>query len=106
MQAEIIFTHHAQARLSQRGIQRNHVHLVLKFGQAIHRQGYLFYYIPKYILNERVLPQDLKYVRNLVVVVSGGHSHVVVTAYKEEQALKNIKKKSKNLIGYIVREVA
>lgn len=104
MQISVSFTRHAQTRLAQRGIRKQHIDLVLKYGQAINRQGFLFYYIPKHILAEQILPSELKYVRNLVVVVSGGASHLVITAYKNEQAVRNIKKKSKHMIGYLVRE--
>ena len=93
-------SNHAAVRFAQRGISRRHIALVLRYGSFIRRQGFNFYFIDRSHLVKYVLPQEKVYVRNLIVVVSAGFDSVVVTAYKEEDAVRKIRKKSKNMIGH------
>lgn len=95
----IAITHHASIRFAQRGIAKRHVELVIRYGSFIRRQGFNFYYLDRSALVKFILPAEKVYVRHLIVVVSAGFDSVVVTAYKEEDAVRKIRKKSKHLIG-------
>ena len=92
----LVFTDHAKKRAGQRGTALSLVAHVLEVQRCIHRQGYRFYYLTE---------KDLRYhppalqdrLRNLVVVMDAWKD-VVVTLYKNRQALTRIKKKPKRLI--------
>jgi len=90
---------HAHKRISQRGISARHIDLVLQYGTCIYKQGLVFYYIQKADLMKKVLAVEQHAVRNLIVVESDGDEGVVVTAYKNLDAVKKIRKKTKYMLG-------
>jgi len=81
-------THHAKTRIFQRRISTHHLELVLRFGNSINRQGFQFFFLTRELVKTFIQSRDQNYVKHLVVVVSGGMQSVIVTAYKNENALK------------------
>lgn len=90
------FTHHADVRTSQRGISQEEIQSVVESGICIRKQGLRFYFGGNKIadkLHEEGLPDSTK---NLVVVMDGEKKEII-TCYKNERGLRNIRKKSKRL---------
>ena len=94
------FSHHAIRRASQRGIASHIMRIMVEQGEIIRKQGFKFYYMTKSKLRYFDLNTQDK-LRNLVVLVKGiEQCNVVVTCYKNEKAIKNIKIKQKRLVKY------
>jgi len=94
------FSQHAIKRASQRGIASHIMKIMVEQGVLIRKQGFKFYYMTKNKLRYFDLKTQDK-LRNLVVLVKGmEQSNVVVTCYKNEKAIKNIKLKQKRLAKY------
>ena len=88
-------TRHSSLRASQRGIQKSKITAALQFGEAIYKQGLIYF-----ILGENNIPDSLSKekskIKNTVVVVSGD-SNQVITCYRSSNPFRNIKLKSKTL---------
>jgi hypothetical protein len=92
------FSRHARFRASQRGLTDDEIAFVLFFGRSIHRTGIRFVF-----LGQRDIPARFGrthgHLAGLTVLVS--HEGTVLTVYKNQAALRTIKKKDKR-----AREVA
>ena len=95
-EAELCITNHGIQRKAQRGIKESWMVLVFGYGKVIHRQGLRFYFLTGKQL-KYFSPKLQERLKNLVVVVAQD-SNVVITAYKNSKAPKNIRHKSKRLI--------
>jgi hypothetical protein len=84
-------SHHSRLRASQRGISFNTIALLLKYGSVIKKQGLLFYYITKSEI-KYIAPKYKARLKNLVAVVA--HDKTIITCYKNQKAIKSIRKKS------------
>jgi len=92
---DICLTAHAQIRGAQRNITPENIDLVLRYGKELHRTGASFIFLGK-----RDIPEDLRnddQMRKLegtVLIISEDSNHLI-TCYKNRNALREIKKKSK-----------
>lgn len=87
---------HFLKRAAQRGISRNWIDIIVNEGRTIYKQGFKFCFLTS---------DDLKYfesnlqtrLKNLVVVLSDD-GKCIITCYKNKEAVRNIKRKSKHLL--------
>ena len=87
-------TNHAMVRASQRGIKRSIIEQLLQYGEIIKKQGLRYYYTTQNTL--KFLDLELQdQLRNVVVILSA--DNYILTCYKNANALKSIKQKSKRL---------
>ena len=98
-QNSIIFmkSKHAIKRFQQRGITDWAILEVLKYGESIHKQGLVFRYIPKRDVERFYSPDQANDLNNVVLIQ--GQDDVLVTGYKNLDAIRKIKIKSKRLLG-------
>ena len=89
-------TFHSTRRASQRGIKKDHIDLVMQHGKVIRKQGLRFFIMTQNEL--KYFPLHIQDVLKNVVVVLAGNENVVITTYKNKDAVRNIKRKSKRLI--------
>ena len=90
------FTYHSIRRSSQRGINEDDIKQITRYGRVIRKQGLRFFYMTGSELRFMPLGAQDK-LKNLVIVMAGSED-VVITAYKNKDAIRNIKRKSKRLI--------
>lgn len=83
-------TGHAEVRMAQRGITRKDIETVMEHGHCVRRTGVQFYVLRHKDLRE--LPSD-QHLHGLTAVVS--RNGTLMTAYKNKDGLKDIKKKHK-----------
>jgi len=94
------FSHHATQRASQRGVTRNIMRIMVNQGEVIRKQGIKYYFMTHNTLRYFDLKTQDK-LRNLVVLVKRKErGDIVITCYKDERAIKNIKHKQKRLARY------
>ena len=89
-------TFHSTRRASQRGIKKDHIDLVMQHGKVIRKQGLRFFIMTQNEL--KYFPLHIQDVLKNMVVVLAGDENVVLTTYKNKDAVRNIKRKSKRLI--------
>lgn len=92
---QVILSRHSQARTEERGIDHWQVEFVVKHGTAIRKAGATFYVFRKRDLawlREAYGEETLKKVANLIVLEDEG---VVITAYRNSRALKEIATRDK-----------
>lgn len=86
-------TKHSLCRSDQRGISKSKISVALEYGTTFFKQGFIYH-----VLGEKNIPDSLKkeknHYKNTVVVVSGD-SNQVITCYRSNNPIKNIKHKSK-----------
>jgi hypothetical protein len=97
MTGDRIFSRHSLKRLSQRGISKSIVQMVVANGNVIFKQGLKFYYVTKKQM-KYFGPAIQKELNNLVVIMS--LDNTVITCYKNRNAVKRVKHKSKRLSKY------
>ena len=88
-------TTHAQTRCQQRAISAWDVDQVLNFGNAIYKQGMRFMFIPKKDIRTFYHPDRQSSLEDLMILVAGDGA--IITAYRNNEAVKNVKRKSKRL---------
>ena len=88
-------TTHAQNRCQQRAISAWDVDQVLNFGNAIYKQGMRFMFIPKKDIRTFYQPDRQSSLEDLMILV--GPDGAIITAYRNNDAVKNVKHKSKRL---------
>jgi hypothetical protein len=88
-------TGHAQARMQQRHFSRADLNYVREFGRLLRRTGICFYFLAArdVPLADRKLP----WVQRLVgmTVLASADQAAVITLYKNRNALRDIRKKTK-----------
>jgi hypothetical protein len=88
-------TSHAQARMQQRHFSRADLNYVREFGRLLRRTGICFYFLAArdVPLADRKLP----WVQRLVgtTVLASADQAAVITLYKNRNALRDIRKKTK-----------
>jgi hypothetical protein len=93
-QINFTMTNHAIVRASQRGIKKSIIEQLLQYGEVIKKQGLRYYFMTQNTLKFLDLKlQDQ--LRNVVVILTA--DDYILTCYKNENALKSIKQKSKRL---------
>jgi len=91
---ELNFSNHYLTRASQRGISDLAIELLIKYGSAVKKQGLMFWFITKKQMRF-VAPEHHGTIKNLVAVMA--QDRTLITCYKNQKAIKNIKRKSKYL---------
>ena len=97
METNIKITKHAENRASKRGINFEQIKLCIQYGEEIYRTGRLFFFMSNKCLKKlkRIYGAYLTKLEGLVVLTQNtNRSLVVVTVYKDRQAMKVIRKKN------------
>lgn len=88
----VSFSRHARSRAHQRGLSDDEIGFVLAFGRRLHRTGIRFVF-----LGQRDIPAAYRrshgHLAGATVLVS--HEGLVLTVYKNPDAIRVIKKKEK-----------
>lgn len=94
----LILTQHAQKRCAQRGIDPNNLIYAMRYGKRIRKQGYLFFFLRSKDIPPAIPPHLRGRIKNMVVITRTSMPDLVVTVYRNPDALKLIKKKSCRLL--------
>ena len=88
-------THHARMRMSQRGISLRVVRTILSEGRPLRKQGLRFFFLTR----DQLRFHDVRMQEHLknVMVVASGREDVVITVYRNRQAIGRVKRKNKRL---------
>lgn len=89
------FSNHAAKRLSQRGIEPAVIAEIIKYGTRIHKQGFVFHFMPKADIQMYYHKDDRIRFENVIVLT--GQDGCVVTTYRNPDAVGEIKRKPKRL---------
>jgi hypothetical protein len=82
--------------MRQRGCDADIIQAAIDHGRMILKQGHEFYCVAGKDLPDRMPPAQADRLKNLVVVCREG---VVITAYRNGNGFRNVKKKGKRLGG-------
>jgi hypothetical protein len=96
METNITMTKHAENRASKSGINFEQIKLCVQYGEEIYRTGGLFFFMSDKCLKKlkKIYGAYLSKLEGLVVLTQNSNtSLVVVTVYKDRQAMKVIRKK-------------
>lgn len=91
----LVVTPHARKRAAARGITLDMIENTVKYGQKICKQGFCFYVMPSKVAQQFFPRQFAEKIANTVVIVK--RPDILITVYKNQHALRNIKKKPKRL---------
>lgn len=94
----LILTDHAKKRCAQRGIHPGHLSYAKKYGKSLYRQGYIFHVLRNKDIPESIDPHTRGRIKNLVLVTRSAMPDMVVTAYRNDGAMKHIKRKTQTLL--------
>jgi hypothetical protein len=89
---------HAKCRLQQRAITPWALEQIMKHGEIIYKQGMKFMYMPKKLLKLFYTPNLQVEIQDVMILVS--NDGTIITAYRNENAVKHVQKKSKRLSKY------
>ena len=96
MKTNIELSKHAENRASKRGINFEQIKLCIQYGEEIYRTGGLFFFMSDKCLKKikKIYGAYLTKLEGLVVLTQNTNkSLIVVTVYKDRQAMKVIRKK-------------
>ena len=91
----IITTYHAEQRLQERSISEWAIEQVVQYGECIHKQKMRFCYMTKKEIGRFYNPEQGSELKDLIVLM--GAESVVITAYRNPDAVHTIKCKGKRL---------
>lgn len=91
----LVVTPHARKRAAGRGITLDMIENTVKYGFRICKQGFCFYVMPSKVAQRLFSRQFAEKIANTVVLVK--RPDILITVYKNQNALRNIKKKPKRL---------
>jgi len=86
-------TIHSQARAAQRGLTERKLSIALAHGEAVYRQGLVFYILGRYNIPEE-LEREASQLENTVVIVDED-SGMVLTCYRNSNPFKYVRRKGK-----------
>jgi hypothetical protein len=92
------FLPHARKRAAQRGISIEMIKAALNQGEVVFRQGLRYFICLEKHLRGLLPPQLLEKYKNTVVILNSNNE--VVTCYKSEKAVSQIRRKNKYLYNY------
>ncbi len=95
MNTKIKHTTHSRIRAQQRAVNQQMIDDTIEHGEMIRKQGLRFFVVTKkslYFLHDN---QYCDHLKNTVVILNADNS--IRTVYKNSNAMKTIKKKSKQL---------
>lgn len=90
----MVSTGHGMLRCSQRNIAESDLSFVRKYGRKFHRTGAVFYF-----LGRRDIPKNLRcdptYARLEGITLLCSQDEILITAYRNRMACRQIRKKNK-----------
>ena len=89
------FSQHASQRAQQRAIDPLIIAEIVRYGTRIYKQGIIFHYMPKASVKQFYHWTDQRQIEDAVVITA--HDGTIITAYRNEKAVKAIKRKPKRL---------
>ena len=96
METNITMSKHAENRASKRGINFEQIKLCIQYGEELYKTGGLFFFMSNKCLKKlkKIYGAYLSKLEGLVVLTqTSDTSLVVVTVYKDRNAMKVIRKK-------------
>jgi len=99
LQADVALSRHARQREAQSNLSDRDLELVRKYGVLEHRTGVRFYFVGRREVDRyrHVEPRIAK-LHDIVLIVSCD-DRMVITLYRNRNALKEIRRKSKTRSG-------
>ena len=95
LEASAQFSRHGRQRAAQSNLSEDDVDLVRRYGVLEHRTGVRFYFIGRREVERyRHVAPRLAKLHDIVMIVSQD-GDTVITVYRNRQALKHIRRKSK-----------
>jgi hypothetical protein len=91
----ILTTYHAEQRLQERSISEWAIEQLVQYGECIHKQKMRFCYMTKKEIGRYYNPEQGSELKDLIVLMSP--DSVVITAYRNPDAVHTIKCKGKRL---------
>ncbi len=92
-QSTCAITHHADARMQQRGISKEMISCAIEIGTVFQKQGMDMVVVRKKDIPKSMSRQTAGKLTGLVILIKGG---AVITSYKRGQcAVRHLKKKNK-----------
>jgi len=92
-QSTCAITHHADARMQQRGISKEMISCAIEIGTVFQKQGMDMVVVRKKDIPKSMNRQTAGKLTGLVILIKGG---AVITSYKRGQcAVRHLKKKNK-----------
>ena len=98
MENKITLTNHARSRAAKRGINPDQIKLCIQYGEELYNGGVLFFFMSDKCLKriKKIYGAYLSNMHGLVVLTNNNDkSLVVVTVYKNRNALRDLKRKNK-----------
>ena len=92
---EIYYCTHSIMRCQQRAVSNWAIEQAILRGEKIYKQGFTFFCIKRKIVINNYEPQLHNQLFDLVVLIS--KDNTIITAYKDTDAIANIKRKPKRL---------
>ena len=94
-QARVALSKHAKQRGAQSNLSEQDVELVRRYGVLEHRTGVRFYFMRRReVERNRYAEPRLEKLHDIVMIVSSD-DRMVITVYRNRNALKEIRRKSK-----------
>jgi hypothetical protein len=95
LQAEVALSKHARRRGAQSNLSDRDLDLVRRYGVLEHRTGVRFYFVGRREVERyRYVEPRLAKLHDVVMIVSSD-DYFVITVYRNRNALKDIRRKSK-----------
>jgi len=95
----IFHSNHSEVRADQRGIKKTSIQVAMNYCTSFFKQGLIFHVVKNSLIPESLDPNIRKSIMNLVIIIAGD-SGTILTCYKEKNAMRQIRKKSKVLKGF------
>jgi hypothetical protein len=92
---EIYYCTHSIKRCQQRAVSNWAIEQAILRGEKIYKQGFTFFCLKRKIVINNYEPQLHNQLCDLVVLIS--EDNTIITAYKDTDAIANIKRKPKRL---------
>jgi hypothetical protein len=95
LQAEVALSRHARQREAQSNLSDRDLELVRRYGVLEHRTGVRFYFVGRReVQRYRHVEPRIAKLHDIVLIVSSD-GRMVITVYRNRNALKEIRRKSK-----------
>ncbi len=94
---DIHHSRHSMVRACQRAIDQITLNLLFEFGTPFYRQGMVFYTVLEKDCPDSISHKAKSKLKNLIVLL-GSNGKQIVTCYRTKNAVKFLRKKSKELI--------
>ena len=97
MGEEFQYSDHALRRMAQRGISEQEIHYVCQYGRCYHVAGSVYFFLGRKDIPDRDRNDpSVQRLEGTTVLVDRSNTAVVVTVYRNRQASRQIRRKSKH----------